>query len=158
PALLAGACAFHVMVGSSFISSTVAGIGTLIASMAGARLLNDWSNGRMTFASPVATVKFTAVAFVPTALLSSSISVGSLVIENGDIAALDAAHWVKWWLADAASIVLVTPLILLWATTARQDLTHWRLLETLAIIVLSVAIGGLAFGPAIDLGGGFNHL
>ena len=47
PALLAGICAFHVMVGSSFISSAVAGIGTLIASMAGARLLNIWSDGRM---------------------------------------------------------------------------------------------------------------
>jgi PAS domain S-box-containing protein len=158
PALLAGICAFHVMVGSSFISSAVAGIGTLIASMAGARLLNTWSDGRMTFASPVAIAKFTAVAFVPTAVLSSCFAVGSLAIENGDTAAIDLAHWIKWWLADAASILLVTPLILLWATTSRQDLTHRRLLETFAIIVAAVAIGGLAFGPAVDLGGGFNHL
>ena len=158
PALLAGYCAFHVMVGSSFLSSAVAGLGTLIASMAGARLLNYWSNGHMPFASPIGIAKFTTVAFFPTALLSSFIAVGSLVIEHGDAAAIDAAHWLKWWLADAASMFLVTPLILLWATASRQDLTRWRLLETLAIIVASVAIGGLAFGPVIELAGGSHQL
>src|SRR5262245_32037711 len=158
PALLAGYGAFHLTVGSSLVSSAAGGIGTLIASMAGARLLNTWSDGRMTFASPIAIAKFTTVSFVPTALLSSCIAVGSLVIENGDATAVDAARWIKWWLADAASIFLVTPLVVLWATTSRQDVTHWRLLETLAIIVSSVAIGGLAFGPVIDLGDGLNHL
>src|SRR5262249_36911543 len=91
---------------------------------------------------------FTAISVVPTTMLSSGIAIGAFSIGHGD-ATIDVANWARWWLADAAGIFLITPVVVLWATIPRPLFASWRQLETLAIIAAATAIGGLAFGPPI---------
>ena len=52
------------------------GIGTVLAALAGAWLINHWSHGRKTFETPVGVAKFAFVCFTPTAIVSSAFAIG----------------------------------------------------------------------------------
>lgn len=148
PALLVGYFAFQFTAGALRIDLAVAGIATITAAAVGGWLIHRRSNGSGTFATPVAIAKFTTISVVPTAMLSSGIAVGALSAGHGD-ATFDVANWARWWLTDTAGIFLITPVVVLWATTTRPLFASRRLLETLLIIAAATAIGGFAFGPPI---------
>jgi integral membrane sensor domain MASE1 len=63
---------------------------------------------------------------------------------------------VIWWLADAATAILVAPVIVLWAIPPRHGDAGWNLLETTAILAASAVIGAIAFLPVTI--GPFNEL
>ena len=54
-----------------------------------------------------------------------------------------------WWLADAAATLIIAPVIVLWATTPLRPFFKWGSLETVAVFILSIAIGVIAYSPLI---------
>jgi PAS domain S-box-containing protein len=146
PAVLLGSFFAAEIAARSLLASGLIGVGTLLAALAGAWLIEHWSNGRNTLESPVGVAKFALVAFVPTAMLSSIIAIGGLIFAN-DASDVDYVTWATWWLADATGILIIAPVIVLWATTPLRPFSNWSLLETAAILILATAIGLVAFGP-----------
>jgi PAS domain S-box-containing protein len=57
--------------------------------------------------------------------------------------------WATWWLADAAGTLITAPVIVLWATRPLRPFFRWGLLETVAVFILSIAIGVIAYSPLI---------
>ena len=138
------------------LEPTAIAIGTTLAAVVGAWLINRWSYGSKTFATAPRIAKFTLIAIAPTAMISSAIAVAGLVVAN-DFGFADAVHtWTRWWLADAAGVVIIAPVIVLWATTPLRPVSGSSALETTAIIVAAAAIGVVAYSPAI--GGDLNGL
>jgi signal transduction histidine kinase len=86
------------------------------------------------------------------ALISATVGVGSLAL--GGIIAWSSAPltWSTWWLGDAMSLVLVTPLLLTWSTWPRATPLRQRLAE-LTLISISV----LGVGLFVFLGMGRPH-
>jgi PAS domain S-box-containing protein len=150
PALLVGSFGASVTLYSLLAAGSVA-IGTVGAASAGAWLINSWSTGCKTFDTPFGIAKFAVIAFVPTAMLGSSIALAGSVFA-GDMTVADSAlwkTWATWLLTDAAGTMVLTPVIVLWAITPLQ-LAKWSLLETCAIFLVAAAIGFAAYSPLLD--------
>ena len=149
PAILLGSFFSHAMVARSFLAAGFVGVGTLFAALAGASLISRWSNGRKAFETPIGVTTFALVSFAPTAIISSAAALGEIVLAN-DISFANSVSWAIWWLADAAGGLIIAPVIVLWAMTPLRPLSKRHLTEAVAMFILAVAIGLLAFGPLTD--------
>jgi PAS domain S-box-containing protein len=135
------------------LSCGIAAIGTTIAALCGAWLINRLSKGRDTLETAFGIVRFALIAVVPVAAISSAAAVAGLYL-SGDFDFGGYSTWATWWLADAGGTLIVAPVILLWAMTplrpsSASNLSTWNFAETAAILVLAGVIGSAAFNPEI---------
>jgi PAS domain S-box-containing protein len=149
PAIAVGAFVSSALVNDSPVESAFIAIGVPLAALAGAWLTSRWSSGRETFATPLGAVKFALLAFVPTAIISSTVATAGLIFANNVEFARPAAAWITSWLADATGTLIIAPVVLLWAAKSSSRFSGWSLLQTVAILVLTVAIAIVAYGPHI---------
>jgi PAS domain S-box-containing protein len=156
-AFFASAFSVYGMSMASVPAAASIGVATAAAATAGAWLINRWSRGRKTFDTSPGIAKCMGIIVV-TALISSAIAMAGTRLAAG-VAPADLIRgalvpsliisWIKWWLADAAGTAIITPAILLWANTPRQQLSMTGILESVAVIVVAAAIGAIAGGIAI---------
>jgi PAS domain S-box-containing protein len=140
---------FQLMAGHSVLESASVGVGSLFAALAGAWMIGRWSNGRKTFETPAGIAKFALISFVPTAMIGSIVALGVFALGGNDGLAGSVVTWATWWLADAAGTLITAPVIVLWATRPLRPFFRWGLLETVAVFILSIAIGVIAYSPLI---------
>ena len=145
PAILVGSFYSYLMAARFLLESGSIVIGTVLAALVGAWLIKRWSNGHKTFANPSNVGKFALISFAPTAMISSTITLAGFILAN-DVS-LESVTWVVWWLADATGILIITPVVVLWAITPLRPISKWGLLETAAVIILATAIGITGYSP-----------
>jgi len=151
-----GAVSSGMMTTSWLLHSTFIAVGTTLAALAGGWLINYWSHGTKTFCTPVGIGWFVLVAFAPMAMMGSTSAIlGQLSTSDLNLYSLIDPS-VIWWLADAATTILVAPVIVLWAIPPRHGDARWDLLETTAILAASAVSGAIAFLPVTI--GPFNEL
>ena len=77
------------------------------------------------------------------ALISASFGATSLRL--GEVIPADqfAEVWRTWWLSDFSGALVVTPLILTWATRGVRGLSRWDLLEGAAVLTALVLLAEL---------------
>jgi PAS domain S-box-containing protein len=135
------------MTANWLLQSTSIAIGTTLAALAGAWLINRRSYGTKTFFTPFGIGRFVLIAFVPTAMMSSASAIlGQLSTNDLNLSSLVVPS-VTWWLADAVGTILIAPVIVLWAKPPRQAVAKWDLLETTAILITAAVIGAITFIP-----------
>ena len=115
PAIFAGSFLAGVMAAHSLLEADLVAIATLLGALAGNWLLERWSNGRKTFATPLGVAKFALIAVAPTALASATLTAAGFTFMGATALAQPIATGVTWWLADAAGSLLIAPVIV------RQD-------------------------------------
>ena len=160
PAILSGSLSSYLLFGGALLQSSSIVAGTLLAALAGAFLISRWSAPETLFATPQSVARFSFICFIPTAVISSIFAVGSSALANGTNPSDAAVTWIFWWLADGTATLIVAPTIVLWAMTPLASFSKWDFLEALAVFVLTVAIGFLAFSPAVGIdltNAEFNH-
>jgi signal transduction histidine kinase/ActR/RegA family two-component response regulator len=119
---------------------------------AGGALVNWWAGGRNVFAVPAGIGKFLLIAVIAAAIgagVGTSIDLGvgvSAPIEQVEWTKF-AAVWSPRWLSDLAALLLITPVLVLWATDYPRSFDLPSFLETTAIFAAAGALGALAFGP-----------
>jgi PAS domain S-box-containing protein len=149
PAIFVGGFFSTAVGGGALSEAACIALGTPTAALAGAWLIDRWSHGRETFASPLGVAKFALIAFAPTALISATVATAGLVLANDVGLASPIATWTARWLADAGGTLIVTPVIVLWATKPSRAWSRWSPLETAGVIIVTAAIGIAAFGPQV---------
>jgi PAS domain S-box-containing protein len=149
PAILVGAFCSTVVGSGSLSEAACIALGTPSAALAGAWLVNRWSHGRETFATPLGVAKFVLIAFAPTAMISAAMATAGLVLANDLGLASPVATWTARWLADAGGTLIVAPVIVLWATKPSRAWSRWSLLETAGVVIVTAAIGVAAFSPQV---------
>jgi PAS domain S-box-containing protein len=145
---------------TTIFEAAAAAMATTLAALAGAWLVDRWSDGRKTFASTRSIAKFLAISFVPTAAISSGIATGSAAFAD----AVGVAHslnpstvtWIAWWLFDAVAMVMIAPVVLLWAATP-LDRSPKAIGEAAGILFAAIAIGVVSFSPSNYLDGLFPY-
>ena len=147
PAIFVGGFFATAISGGSVSEAACIALGTPIAAMAGAWLINRWSHGSETFATPLGVAKFAVIAFAPTAIISATMATVGLVLANDLGLANPVAKWTARWLADASGTLLIAPVIVLWAIKPSRSWSRWSMLETAGVVIVSAAIGVAAFGP-----------
>jgi len=136
PAIFAGSFVAHIVASGvveirPIVEAGAAALGTTLAALVGAWVLERWSHGRKTFATTRSIGRFALVCFGPIAVVSSAVAmIGTIAatmaskLVAGEAGFADAlANWPAllssydtWWLADAGGSLVVTPVIVLWTT------------------------------------------
>jgi len=150
PAIAAGAFLVNLTTSRVVASSLAIAAGNTLEAAAAAALVARFAGGRAAFERPADVGRF-ALCAVAASAIAASIGTTSLV-SAGLAPSLEAASiWVTWWLGDALGIMLVAPLVLLWARSPRIDWTGGRAAEAAALVVCVVAVSmgvftGVLFG------------
>jgi PAS domain S-box-containing protein len=142
------------LAGSILTLSAVAA-GHTIAAVAGGYLMQVWAGGRRTFDTPAGVAKFVVVGLGPCAMLGATIGVGSLCLAGYADWASVIAMWVAWWGRDVAGVLVVAPVIVLWAgsevgSLIRDKRSLDEILVPGGVCVAAVIVGILAFSPIVE--------
>jgi signal transduction histidine kinase/CheY-like chemotaxis protein len=145
PAIFIGAFAVNLTTSGDLPSSVGIAIGNTLEAVIATRLISRWADGRKAFERPQGVIRFALLGGALATAVSATIGVVSL--ELAGLARWSDAGpiWATWWLGDASGALLITPVIVLWAT----DPSTWqrgRRGELVLLVVAAIATGLLIFG------------
>ena len=146
PAILTGALLANLTTHGSLGTSLCIGAGNTLAGLIGALLVNRYAHGRMFFVRPRDIVAFALLAAVLSTTVSPTVGLTSLAA-GGFASWAGYGHiWLTWWLGDAAGVLVVAPVLVLWATQPRlPESRRWRL-EAAALLIALSLVSLIAFG------------
>lgn len=120
--------------------------GSTLEGMLGAYLLVRYAHGWQFVDRPVDVVRFALLAALASTALGATIGIASLALGGVARPAQYAQAWLTWFTGDASGIFVVTPLIV---ALGVRDWISWnlrRVLEGLALLVLTIALAQFVFG------------
>jgi signal transduction histidine kinase len=148
PAILVGAFAVNLTTSGELPSSVGIAIGNTLEAVIATRLVDRWAGGRTVFERPQGVIRFALFAGVLATAVSATIGVTSLVLAGLARWSDFGAIWLTWWLGDASGALLITPAIVLWATSGRP-LSPKRWGEAVLVALAAVATGLFVFGGRV---------
>jgi signal transduction histidine kinase len=146
PAIFVGAFLANASTAGSIYTAAAVAVGNSLEGVVSALLINRWSGGVRTFATPARIAKFALISAASTAI-SPALGVSSLSLGGYAEWAQFGPIFMTWWLGDLAGTLVVAPLVVLWA---EGPLARARAGETIAIFVVAAGIGFIAFSPMIE--------
>ena len=127
PAIFAAAYAANAVSWDPDYATATVAAGHALAAFAGGLLVNWWAGGRNVFAEPAGVGKFVLIAVIAAAIgagVSTGVDLGvGVAAPIGQTEwARFAATWAPRWLSDLAALLLITPVLVLWATDYPREL------------------------------------
>lgn len=150
PAIFVAALIANAMTAGSIATAIAIATGNSLEALVGAYLINRWSNGRNTFSTPDSVARFALICVVIATPISPSIGLTSLATAGYTEWTNFANIWVTWWLGDVTSVLVFTPVIVLWALSDYHVFNRNELWETVGVLASAVAVGLIAFSPLIE--------
>ncbi len=144
PAIFIGAFLVNVTTAGSVVSSLGIAFGNMLEAVAAGFFVTRFAGGRAVFNRAGDIVRFSLLAGLVSTAISATIGVTTLVLTGNAEMSLFGTIWLTWWLGDAAGALIVTPLLVLWATTGWPALAG-RLAESILLLLVVVATGTLVF-------------
>jgi signal transduction histidine kinase/CheY-like chemotaxis protein len=152
PAILAGAFLVNVTTAGSPIMSGIMAVGNTLEAMLGASLLYRFAHGVHAFETPTDILKATLFAGFLSPMVSATMGVSSLMLEQSASLREFVVMWLTWWMGHATAILIVTPAILLWAEHPRIQWTPRQRLELALLLLVLLVTCEVIFGPLINTG------
>lgn len=151
PGVFIGAAVVNMIVGAPPLVGVGIGIGNTLEALLGAYLLNrvaDFSPALDRMRDVLAVLAAAALSTV----VAATVGVGTLsaagLVADGQL----FVTWRAWWIGDAIGDLLFAPLILVWWRGGISWPAPARLLEMLALVAATLAVGFLTFfGPTTGL-------
>lgn len=145
PSIWAGAVFVHFTATGDIGTAALIGSGNAIEAVVGAALIERFAGGAQVFRSADRIFRFTAISGLFSTTLSASVAVLALwsqsLVPTADVAYI----WMTCWLGNLTGILVVTPLVLLLATTP-VHWPHWKdIFEGIALVALLVLVGLVVF-------------
>ena len=148
PAIFIAAFLVNVATTGSLGTSLAIATGNTLAAIAGADLARRCAHGARAFEHARDIVRFVGLAALPSAAVSATIGVASLLAGGLLTSSTAAPVWLTWWLGDAAGDILIAPVVLLWrdaeVTPIRRRPFEAALLLLAVVVAGQVVFGGLA--------------
>jgi len=156
PAIFLGAFLVNISTQGTFATSLGIATGNTLAALLGACLVQRFAQGSEAFKRAKDIFKFVLLAATLSTAFGATVGVTSLSV--GGFAPWEhyRATWLTWWLGDMAGDLIVTPLLVIWATQAPPRLTPKRIPELLGLLVLTLTTSLLIFFG--DFTRGLNYL
>jgi len=154
PAVLVASLLVNALRSGWSVAAAATAAANALEAFAGVFLVNRWADGRDVFAAPGAVAGFVLIAMVTAAVcagvgaaasVDASVGIANLA-QIGDWETL-ASAWLKWWFGDVAGVLIVTPVLVLWATSYPRSFALRPLLEAIAVLAAAGAIAAAAFAP-----------
>jgi PAS domain S-box-containing protein len=121
------------------------GGGNTLEALAAGYLLTRYAGGTRTFDSPRSIAIFALVAMLVSTPISAT--VGSFALWLSGTLVPISSVWLTWWLGNITGVLVVAPAVVLWF---RQPPAAGELRALLPILVFTVAVGLIAFNPALS--------
>jgi diguanylate cyclase (GGDEF)-like protein len=145
PAILLGAFLVNFTTSGSALPSLAIAMGNTIEGLVGAYLVNQYANGSRAFSRAQDVLKFTILASLFGTLISATIGVTSLVWSGLAPQSDFLAVWLTWLLGDATGILIVAPLLILWAGGSKLAWMPARAAEVVFMLSSSVLVALVIF-------------
>ena len=149
PAIYLGAFAANATTAGNLETSAVIALGNTLEGLVGGFLIERWSGGQDTFATPAWVAKFALVSAGAATAVSATIGVLTLCVAGFAAWQNFAPIWITWWLGDVAGALVVTPVIVLWARSSWRTYDARKLREIAAVLGCAVIVGLVAFSPLL---------
>ncbi|HEY7230007.1 MAG TPA: MASE1 domain-containing protein [Pseudolabrys sp.] len=149
PAILAGAFAANAVTAGTLETSAAIAVGNTLEGVVGGYLIAQWCGGTQAFVTPARIAKFAIVcASLPT-MISATIGVSALYVAGLAAEPTLAPIWITWWLGDTAGALVLTPVIVLWATTEWRAIDWRELRDMAAVFGCAILVGLITFSPLL---------
>ena len=149
PAIYIGAFAANITTAGTLETAALIALGNTLEGAVGGYLLQRWSGGSNTFASPGRVAKFALICVGPATIISATIGVVTLCVAGFAPWAKFSPIWITWWLGDVAGALVVTPVIVLWARADWRSFGAHELRDAGAVLACAIAVGLIAFSPLV---------
>jgi diguanylate cyclase (GGDEF)-like protein/PAS domain S-box-containing protein len=146
PGIALGAFLINVSAGAGLAASAGIATGNTLEAFAGAYLLQRLTRFRQSLERPQDVLEFVVLAAGVAPTLSATVGVASLCLGGAAQWSLYRTLWWQWWLGDAMGALIVTPVLLTWATPSRITGRLGRVGERVALLVLTAAASQIVFG------------
>ncbi len=149
PGIWLGAFALNLTTAGSVITSVAIATGNTLEGVLGAYLVNRYARGRNAFHRAQDTFKFAFLAGMLSTAVSATFGVTALSLGGFATLADYGPIWSTWWLGDAASDVVVAPLLILWISDHHFRWNWIRFSEFAALMVSMFLVGQIVFGKLL---------
>jgi PAS domain S-box-containing protein len=145
PGVFVGAFLVNLSTQGSMATSLAIATGNTLEAIVAAKLVIRFANGALAFDRTKNIFKFFLFAAMLSTLISATIGVITLCL--GGLATWREfwSIWLTWWLGDIVSVVLIAPLLILWATKPFPRINSRSAVEATLLFLLLVWVGRLVF-------------
>jgi len=146
PAVAVGAFLVNFTTSHLVGASLVIAVGNTLEALAGWWLVSRFASGDKAFERPYTTLRFALFVGALSPVIAAT--VGTIALRASSLAAPadTTAVWVTWWLGDAVGILLVTPVIVMWARPPKKRWSLSRLAEMTAVAAAVAVTAWAVFG------------
>lgn len=150
PAIFIAAMIANATTAGSVATAIAIATGNTLEAVVGAYLVNRWSSGCTTFSRPNSVAKFALICIVIATPISASIGLTSLAAAGYIDRTNFVNAWVTWWLGDVTGALVITPVIVLWASSHDHAFNRNEFLETVGVLATAAVVGLIAYSPLIE--------
>ena len=144
PAILMAAILIEYTTGGPVVYSLGA-IGNVLAALLATWLANRYARGPRVFERAPDILRFAGLSAFLAPMLAATIGAASLTLGRVAAPSEFTPIWLTWWLGDAAGILLVTPLLVLWHRNPAGYRSARELAEVVGLLIAVIASGFLIF-------------
>lgn len=154
PAILVAAFLVNALRSGWTTPSAMVAAANAFEAFVGGFLVNRWAEGRDVFAAPNAVAKFVLIAMVAAAIGAAIGASNNLAVGLSNLTGFAdwqnfASDWLAWWLGDVTAALVITPVLVLWATSFPRSFAWRPLVESIAVFATAAAVGTVAFSPLL---------
>ncbi len=146
PGIALGAFLANVSTGAPLVFTVIVTIGNTLTALSGVYLLRRFSG----FQNSIDRVKkLLGLLFwggLISTMLSATIGVGGVCASGLAPWSVYGVAWAAWWLGDVMGVLVITPMLLSWATPLPKKFPFKRLLEMVILLAAVAGIEQLVFG------------
>lgn len=150
PAIFTAAVIANATTAGSVATAIAIATGNSLEAVVGAYLINRWASGCNTFSRPNSVAKFALICIVIATPISASIGLTSLAAAGYIDRTNFVNAWVTWWLGDVTGALVITPVIVLWASSHDHAFNRNEFLETVGVLATAAVVGLIAYSPLIE--------
>jgi diguanylate cyclase (GGDEF)-like protein len=149
PGILFGALCVNLVNTHSVWPAALIATGNTFEALLGAHLVNRFARGRDCFDRARDTFAFAILAAAGSTAASATLGAATLCLWKYVHWADYLSLWLTWWLSDCVSVLVVTPVVVLWAINPHMRWSWARLSEFVALLMTTLAVSEIVFGPSI---------
>lgn len=154
PGIFAGAFLVNLTTAGDAATSLAIAAGNTLEPWVACWLLERFNGGADAFDRAQDVFKFTALAAVASTMIAATIGASSLTLAGYAAWPHFRSMWTTWWLGDATSMMVLTPLLLLWSASPRLEFSPRRALEAAGLVAGAWFVGMVVFGGLFESGWG----
>ena len=145
PGVFLGAFVVNLTTQGSVWTALGIASGNTLEAWVAAWLLNVLAGGSTAFERAYRIFRFVGLGAILSPVISATLGCTSLCLGNLAHWSQFGSIWLTWWLGDSVSILVLTPLFVVWKTHGWGGLRAGQMPEWVALHLVAIVVGGVVF-------------